>query len=343
MIELDDGSRQWLDMNEIHQLLASDEKFMDVTSHPDPIYPSSLAPVKFPSDLTQGDVFEKLVKHIDSSLLKTNLAQFSDFHTRFCRSELGLISSLWLYDLVEETGITHSDVFSVELFNHDLAQKSIIARFEGSVDPESIVIIGAHLDSINLSDYYDGRAPGADDNGSGSVTILEVLRLLVMNKFKPRNTVEFHWYAAEEIGLIGSQDVFAAYHAAGKNVKAMIQQDMTGGTNRDRGVPDDFGLIEDFVDPELTTFVKKVIDTYADIPWTSKTCGYACSDHASAYKYGYPSSFIIEYGTSAAIPDPGPRVGHNELDTVDRIDFTHMVQHVKLTLGAALELGVTDF
>lgn len=40
-------------------------------------------------------------------------------------------------------------------------------------------------------------APGAEDDGSGTMAILETLRVLVAAGFRPKRTVEFHWYAAE--------------------------------------------------------------------------------------------------------------------------------------------------
>jgi leucyl aminopeptidase len=43
----------------------------------------------------------------------------------------------------------------------------------------------------------------------------------------------------------------------------------------------------------LTEFNKKLVDMYLDIPWVDTKCGYACSDHASFSKAGYPSSFTI--------------------------------------------------
>lgn len=43
----------------------------------------------------------------------------------------------------------------------------------------------------------------------------------------------------------------------------------------------------------LTEFNKKLVETYLDIPWVGTKCGYACSDHASFSKAGYPSSFTI--------------------------------------------------
>lgn len=71
------------------------------------------------------------------------------------------------------------------------------------------------------------RAPGADDDGSGSVTILQVLRSIVENKYIPPSNIaiEFQWFAAEEGGLLGSQDVASAYAKAGKKIKGVLHMD----------------------------------------------------------------------------------------------------------------------
>lgn len=109
-------------------------------------------------------------------------------------------------------------------------QNSVIARIETepvSKDKE-ILIIGAHQDSLNYAlPFY--RAPGSDDDGSGTVTNMQILRSLIEHDFLPPSdiAIEFHWYAAEEGGLLGSQDIAAAYEKAEKKVKAMFQMDST--------------------------------------------------------------------------------------------------------------------
>lgn len=102
-----------------------------------------------------------------------------------------------------------------------------------------------------------------DDNGSGSVMILEVLRVLLSD---PKiasgdilNTLEFHWYGAEEAGLLGSQDIFTQYRASSRQVVSMLQQDMVGYVGRD-GV-ERFGVVTDWVDLDQVAFMKRVIDT----------------------------------------------------------------------------------
>lgn len=186
--------------------------------------------------------------------------------------------------------------------------------------------------------------PTADDDGSGTVTILEALRVLLQDKTfaqgKAENTVEFHWYSAEEGGLLGSQAIFNAYEKEGRDVKAMLQQDMTGYTHGtiEAGEPESVGVITDFVDPDLTEFIKKVITSYCTIPYVETKCGYACSDHASASKAGYPSAFVIESDFKYS-----DKKIHTTEDKIEYLDFNHMLQHARLTLALAYELAFAKF
>jgi Zn-dependent M28 family amino/carboxypeptidase len=82
--------------------------------------------------------------------------------------------------------------------------------------------IGAHQDSKNYHEPL-ARAPGADDDGSGTVTILAAFRALVRAGVRPGVPVEFHWYAAEEGGMLGSREVARAYYEQGVPVAAMTQ------------------------------------------------------------------------------------------------------------------------
>jgi leucyl aminopeptidase len=85
----------------------------------------------------------------------------------------------------------------------------------------------------------------ADDDGSGTTSILDAFRVLAESKWAPSDgPVEFHWYSAEEGGLLGSQAVAKAYEAKDAKVKAMIQMDMTG-EQRIASVIDDPTLFDD--------------------------------------------------------------------------------------------------
>jgi len=149
--------------------------------------------------------------------------------------------------------------------------------------------------------------------------------------------LEFHWYSAEEGGLLGSIDVFSRYSSDNEVVVGMLQQDMTGYTQGsiDAGIEPHFGLIEDYTSVELNNFLKLIIGTYNSIPYHSSECGYACSDHASALENGYPSSFLIESEMKYS-----NKYIHSVMDTIDRLDFDHVKEHIKLTIAFAYELSL---
>ncbi|KAF5139431.1 putative leucine aminopeptidase [Metarhizium anisopliae] len=120
----------------------------------------------------------------------------SRFHTRYYQSGTGLQAANWLFNQAKQLAAPNPAI-TVQRFNHTrFQQPSIIARLPGN--SSSLVVVGAHLDSIGSSPT--GRSPGADDDGSGTVVVLEALRVLAASGLRPRNTIEFHWYAAEECG-----------------------------------------------------------------------------------------------------------------------------------------------
>lgn len=199
------------------------------------------------------------------------------FHTRHYRSATGTQASAWLFDQVSKIGAANPAI-TVNRFTHSYNQPSIIAQIPG--EKPDLVIVGAHMDSTAGSST--ARSPGADDNGSGSVTILEAFRVLAESGFKPKNTIEFHWYSGEEGGLLGSQGVFSKYKADSKNVLAMLNQDMTGFSPSDK-----IAVYTDFVDAALSKYVTTIITAYTGTAPNTSRCGYGCSDHASARSNGF--------------------------------------------------------
>lgn len=144
--------------------------------------------------------------------------------------------------------------------------------------------MGAHFDSIGTRHEPHPEllpAPGAEDNGSGVVAILEALRVLSNAKFTPKNTIEFHFYAAEEGGLMGSNEVFAKYKADAKSVLAMVNQDMAGYSPSGK-----ISIYTDLVNQALTSYVRVVAEAYTGAT-TSDVCGGPCSDHNSARSHGF--------------------------------------------------------
>ena len=81
-----------------------------------------------------------------------------------------------------------------DTFSGEATTSNVLAEMAGK-NTSNVVMAGAHLDSVNAG-------PGIQDNGSGSAALLEVAEQ--MAKVKPRNTLRFAWWGAEESGLVGS-------------------------------------------------------------------------------------------------------------------------------------------
>lgn len=315
---------------------------MDITETQDLGFNTQTYPrkkVTFPSKPQFSSTIRPILKSLSTKTMEANLKEFTSFYTRYYKSKYGKQSSEWLHQRIGAT----APKISIKPFKHSWEQSSLIATIPGKT--KKTVVIGAHQDSINLFLPSILGAPGADDDGSGTVTILEALRVIAGSDYIIKhggfqNTLEFHWYSAEEGGLLGSQAIFSSYERAGRDVVAMLQQDMTGFVRRtlDAGKRESVGVITDFVDPGLTEFIKKVIDEYCDIPWVETKCGYACSDHASASKAGYPSAFVIE--SEFALSQDKI---HTTDDKMEWLSLDHMKEHAKLTVGLAVELAMTEF
>ncbi|RCH90363.1 Leucine aminopeptidase 1, partial [Rhizopus stolonifer] len=289
----EDSPAKWMTESDKDALLRAGIKYMDITEHANPpVAIHSAWKPDIPKNAKYQDEVSPFIGNLTTETMKDKLQEFTSFRTRYYKSSYGAKSCRWLIQQIRDVADGFDHV-SVKEFEHSWDQFSIIARFEGSnKDLENeLVIVGAHQDSVNMWLPSYARSPGADDDGSGTVTIFEAFRSLVHNGFKPERPVEFHWYSGEEAGLLGSQDVSEAYANQGKRVLAMLQNDMTGYVGNKKEV---IGIVTDHVDEKLTDFLKNLVDNYADIPYVLTKCGYACSDHASWRKLGFPSAFTIE-------------------------------------------------
>jgi bacterial leucyl aminopeptidase len=224
------------------------------------------------------------------------------YQNRYYTSATGKTSAEWIRTTWQGLAGSRTDVTSeLSTCSTCSTQPSVILTVRGNELPNEIVVLGAHLDSINGSGggSTTQRAPGADDDASGIATLTETLRIAMASGWKPKRTVKFIGYAAEEVGLRGSNAIAQAHQAAGANVVAVLQLDMT---NYRSGSSVDMRLVSDFSNVDMKTFLTNLFDTYlAPLGMTrgTYTCGYGCSDHASWTSAGYPSAMFFEAGTGA--------------------------------------------
>jgi len=224
-----------------------------------------------------------------------------------------------------------SQIWKIDQIGHtSTKQKSIRLRIEGTERPSEIIVLGGHLDSIN-GGWGGGGAPGADDNASGSSTLLEALRVLAKQD-RPERSIEFFWYAGEESGLLGSAEIAKQYKAERKDVVAVLQLDMTLFPGAGEFV---VGNISDFTSPWLRAYLESRNNIYIKAKLIDDKCGYACSDHASWYRQGYATLMPFEADTS--------RMNKKIHTADDKIDGTSSFRHAlvfgKIAIVFAMELG----
>ena len=267
---------------------------------------------------------------IDPAKLLGTITELSAMPNRYYQSTTGAAASAWLRDRWRSF-TTRRDV-KVELVDHGWAQKSVVMTIPGETRPDQVVVIGGHLDSIGPGGAKS-TAPGADDDASGVATLTEVARVLLAQDYRPDRTLVFVAYAAEEVGLRGSQQIAKAM--APRTVGA-LQLDMTNFKGSDK----DIWLMKDFTSPAQNLFVEQLIDTYVGATWGLDACGYACSDHASWYRQGVPASMPFESRMAQ-----NNKAIHTRNDTLERSDnnVEHAVKFARLGTAYAIELAKGGF
>ncbi|ETV71235.1 hypothetical protein H257_13375 [Aphanomyces astaci] len=343
LIALSDTDQQWLTPDEIDALEENSIGFADNTRGTwDDLQQLGqqrkalrLAGKTYPATPTQDALVRSIQAKVAPADLKSLLTEFvTKFANRYKTSAEGAQSAGWIFDKVTKLKPTNTNVkFTVTKFAHAWRQYSVVARIEpvvGSKKYNDTVILSAHQDSINPSNLK--VAPGADDDGSGSISIYQTLNLLLTsNEWNPTRPVEVHWYAAEETGLEGSAAIVKSYAAQQTDIYAQVQQDMIGyykpGSTPVVAFASDFSYIP------LVDFLKKLVTKYLTIGYVDRAFGYGASDHASWFRAGYPSSFPFEAGKGLSNP-----YIHTTNDTLANINWGHVADFTKLSIAYVVEL-----
>jgi len=282
--------------------------------------------------IDNDDAVNGLLSQLSESNLRSTISNLSNFNNRYYRSQSGVDSTVSIFNSWQNIATTTGrDDISVAYYNHpDWIQPSVMATINGTTLSDEYVIVGGHLDSINGSSPSNGSAPGADDNASGIAVITELLNMIASSDFRPARTVILIGYAAEEVGLRGSQEIARSFYNDNKNVVGVAQFDMTSfyGTQGK-----DIVFITDYTNELQNQFMADLATTYLpDINIGYDDCGYACSDHASWTNFGFPASFPFE-----ATMNNSNRNIHTPNDT--EFDVAHVIKFTRLAGTYVAELA----
>jgi len=293
---------------------------------------ASAATAGGPYTLDQQAAATPLVAAVSEGNIRGTISSLAAYNNRYYTADSGVQSARWIQSRWQELAAKIPGASAALVSHEGWSQPSVVLTIPGSETPDEIVVLGGHLDSINGWGGASARAPGADDNASGIAVLTETIRLLADGGFRPKRTIQFMGYAAEEVGLRGSQDIADQYASAGKKVVGVIQYDMSNF----KGSSEEIFLLTDYVDEGLSAFVGRLIDEYVHVKRSTTECGYACSDHASWNKNGYPAAMAFE----ASFDGMNHKI-HTDQDTLANSggSAAHSVPFAKLAVAFAVELA----
>lgn len=224
--------------------------------------------------------------------------------------------------------------FNFEIFKEIRPTRNIIGLVEGTDQnlQNEYVTLGAHYDHVGFKgeDIFNG----ADDNGSGTVTILEVARQLNLNNFNKR-PILFFFYTGEEKGLKGSK-YLANYSPFVSDIIANINIDMVGRKSEDSI----YCIGSDKLSTEMYNLVKDansesskfVLDYTFDEP-NDPNRFYYRSDHVHYAMKGIPITFFYDYMQDDY---------HKPTDTFDKINFIKISKMVNFIYTLTLKISNLD-
>jgi len=212
--------------------------------------------------------------------------------------------------------------------------RNVVAEIRGSVHPERVWLVGGHFDDTSESPYT--RAPGADDNASGTAATLVIAAILRAHGFG--DTIRFVHFSAEEQGHWGSQVYARSLSSAGAQVMGYINLDMIGWDgDGDRTVEIHSGTRANSVD--LASRFTAASQRYGqglrvEVKGSSAS---RFSDHSSFWDFGYPAFMAIENFFDDAIPRDRNPWYHQTGDLLSRVNLDYVVRSTRTALAMLAE------
>ena len=242
---------------------------------------------------------------------------------------------------------TPVDKDSLKAFNNE-RNRRLLANNMIALNAEQLAAIRVNMDSIRKVHpvaRIDSINNGADDDGSGSMALLEIAEYLSSQKVKPKRSTLFVWHTGEEAGLVGSAFFTRNPTVPLDSIVAQLNIDMIGrGREGDLpgGSPDYLGVVGSFFDSkDLGETVARVngkqekslsLDYKYDstLSWTGYNNIYGRSDHYNYALQGIPIAFFFT-GLHGDY--------HQRTDEPEFIDYPHYARITTYIRDIAIEVS----
>ncbi|KZV95259.1 Zn-dependent exopeptidase [Exidia glandulosa HHB12029] len=287
------------------------------------------------SNITYNKNIAKIVESLNVTEIRADLIYLSgeepgsSIMSRNSMSSGALAAANWLQEQFEGYGASCEQIGF-----RDGWAPNVICDYPGTDNSTGVIILGAHYDSRGRP--FPDRAPGADDDGSGTAHLLAIARGIKNHNVQFKSNVRIAAFAGEEQGLVGSRAYAKYLRAQDANVTLMIQADMLA--YHDPSEPMQLGQPDRYALPEANQLIANVSRLYAPeltLGWTDG----CCTDHQSFTEQGFPATSVFERGLDGGdIVDP---MYHTSYDLVDRpgVDLEQLRSISKVVFAALLHVS----
>jgi hypothetical protein len=274
---------------------------------------------------------EEMISAITPQSSRQALLNICSLPTRYSFSQYCRIAEQNIFNRFDSLGL--SPVFDTYTYS-ETTMRNVIGQLTGTVHPESIIIVCAHLDCT--SEMPNTLAPGAEDNASGVAVVLEAAR--AFSRYQTDYTIRFIAFTGEEQGLIGSDHYAVSMLRSQQRIKAVLNVDMVGYSGP---YAEDMHIFCDPNSYSLGALGASIITDYTQMDTIThyEQSPRAGSDHYSFAVRNYPAIFFIDAWDDF---DWYPNY-HSVSDTIGNLNLDQQTQIARAVTAMAATLARPDF
>lgn len=278
------------------------------------------------------DNIKALTAKVDGERLRASVLRLTQFGTRYSFSpDIDKVPS-WVFDQFTGLGYEADTQVKFQPFNlpGSGTQRNVLCRHHK--EEKNFILVCCHYDSLSENPFVS--APGADDNASGVAAVLEIARIL--RDVPLEKGVLFAVFGGEEQGLFGSSGCAEIAAAEEWKIDLVINMDMISFNSP--GEPS--RIIVEFDQGN------KVAENDAEAERYGKVMAQAAADytslevsHTDIWNSDYMPFEARGYVCIGAFESSENPFYHKTTDTIDKIDFPHFTEAVKMVLATIVSVG----
>ena len=268
---------------------------------------------------------EDLISRVSRDSLEFCERMLATFNPRYPGMETNDQARDWLASKLTAYGVdsVSIDSFGVKCKYGTPPGYNVVGYKFGSRYPDHVIVVGAHRDAPEV--LTGGQiSPAADDNGSGTVAVLEIAR--VLSSVETDMTIAFALFDAEEQGLFGAKHYATAARRRGDSIVYMLNLDMIGDVNNTSAARIYHGQQTGCADLWI-----RLADSLLYL--TCQKQGQRIADHFSFDQAGYEANFSQEYNFST--------VYHTIDDDTLHISWDYLTIMTQASLAAVYAVNAT--